>query len=107
MSDKKEITIFTGTHIWKSGLEYHNEHTFLHGFPYFQITGVDDVYYLWELDLDDADRRSYRIIKKSDDFGLLHEEGMELADALGKKYDEKHLYYTYGKELIKKLKGEA
>lgn len=104
MSDK-EITIFTGTHIWKSGLEYHNEHTFLRGFPYFQITGVDDVYYLWELDLDDADSMKYRILKKSDDFGLLHEEGMKLADALGKKYREKHLYHTYGKELIEKLKS--
>ena len=60
--------------------------------------------YLWELDLNNADSRTYRIIKSSKDFRSLHEEGMDLADALGKKYDAMHLYYKQGKELIEKLK---
>ena|GEM_PF-2633824 len=104
--EKEEITIFTGKHIWKSPLEYHNKYTFLHGRPYFQITEVDEVYYLWELDLNDPDSSEYRIMKKSKDFGPLFDEGMELNEALGKKYDSMRLYYLTGKELIDKLKSK-
>jgi hypothetical protein len=100
---KEKISIFTGKHIWKSPLEYHNEHTFIHGRPYFQITEVDEVYYLWELDLNDPDPSEYRIMKTGDDFGPLFDEGMELNEALGEKYDSMKLYYLRGKELIEKL----
>ncbi len=96
--------IFQGTHIWKSHMEYHNEHTFLHGFPYYQITEIDDVCYLWELDLNDPDPRNYRIIRESDDFNSLYEEGMKLNDEIGRKYKSMNLYYLKGKELIEKLK---
>jgi hypothetical protein len=104
--EKEEITIFTGKHIWKSPLEYHNERMFLHGRPYYQITEVDEVYYLWELDLNDPDPHEYRIRKKCDDFGPLFDEGMELNEALGKKYDSGRLYYLTGKELIEKLTSQ-
>ncbi len=102
----KELNILQGTHIWKSGLEYHNEHTVLHGFPYYQITEVDGVYYLWALDWDKADDRKYNIIKQTTEFSPLHEEGMALNNALGNKYRERELYYLQGKELIAKLRDE-
>ncbi len=104
--EKKEISIFEGKHIWKSPLEYHNERMFLHGRPYYQITEVEKVYYLWELDLNDPDPSEYRIMKKSKNFGPLFDEGMELNEALGKKYDSMRLYYLTGKELIEKLKSK-
>lgn len=102
---EKELSIFSGTHVWKSMLEYHNKWTFMRGYPYFQISRVDDVYYLWELVLDDPDNVTYRIMKKCDDFNPLFEEGMKLAEALGKKYDKLHLYYKEGKELVDKLRS--
>jgi hypothetical protein len=104
--ENKKINIFTGKHIWKSHLEYHNERTFLHGFPYYQITEVDNVFYLWELDLNDPGPGEYRIRKKNNDFDPLYDEGRELEEALGKKYDSMKLYYTTGKELIEKLKSQ-
>lgn len=105
-NEKEKITIYTGKHIWKSPLEYHNEYTFLHGRPYFQITEVDNVYYLWELDLNVPDPSEYRIMKTGDDFSPLFDEGMELSEKLGKIYDEKRLYYKQGQELIEELTGK-
>ena len=58
----KEKTIFSGDHIWKSPMEYHRKHTFLHGNPYYQISKIDGSYYLWELELDEPDANNYRIM---------------------------------------------
>lgn len=102
-----EIHIYSGSQVWKSMLEYHNKWTFIRGYPFYQITRVDDVYYLWELVLDNPDDVSYRIMKKSDDFDPLWEEGMQLAEEVGKKYDEMQLYRLEGKELVDKLRGKG
>jgi hypothetical protein len=105
-NEKEKLTIHRGRHIWKSGLEYYNESMFMHGWPYFQITEVDGVYYLWELDLNDPDPGEYLVLKTGDEFVPMHEEGMELSEKLGQKYDEMQLYYLRGKELIEKLTGK-
>lgn len=101
----EELSIFHGDLIWKGSMEYHNEHTFLHGFPYYQITEVDEVYYLWALDLDNADSRSYKIIKEGDDFSSFHDEGMKLDDKIREKYRAMSLHRLNGKELIEKLRS--
>ncbi len=101
----EEKNIFQGTHIWKSPMEYHNEHTFMHGYPYYQISKIDDVYYLWELDLKNPDSPDYRIMKEKNSFRPLYDEGMELNKAIGQKYKSMNLYYLKGKELIEKLKS--
>lgn len=101
-----EISIYSGSQVWKSMLEYHNKWTFMRGYPYFQITRVDDVYYLWELVLDNPDDVTYRIMKKSDDFDPLYEEGRNLEDEVGKKYDEMQLYRLEGKALVDKLRSK-
>jgi hypothetical protein len=100
---EEEITILHGTHIWKSGLEYFNEKMFLHGNPYYQITEVGGVYYLWELDRNDPDSYNYHIMQQSDNFIHLHEKGMELNDALWEKYESMNLFHVTGKKLIEKL----
>ena len=106
MTKKKEkISIHEGKHIWKSPLEYHNKHTFLHGYPYYRITEVDDLYYFWELDYSDPDHPEYRVKKTGNDFSPLFDEGMELNEVLGKKYDKGRLHYLSGKELVEKLKS--
>jgi len=104
--EKEKITIYTGKRVWKSPLEYHNKYTFLHGRPYFLITEVDNLYYLWELDLSVPDPGEYRIMKTGDDFSPLFDEGMELSEKLGKIYDQKRLYYKQGQELIEELTGK-
>lgn len=101
-----EITIFSGTEVWKGGYEYYSKGMIIGGYPYYQITRVNGVYYFWELDLDDADRGTYRLIKTSNDFSSLHEEGLALDDAIGEKYKTMDLYFTKGKELIEKLKSK-
>ncbi len=99
----EEKSIFHGDNIWKSAMEYHNEHTFLHGFPFYRITRIGDTYYLWELDLNDPDACKYQIMKESDDFNPLYEEGLKLGDAIGQKYRAMNLYNLSGKELVEKL----
>jgi hypothetical protein len=101
--NKEEINIHYGTEVWKSHIEYYNEHMFMRGFPYYQITEVNDVYYLWELDLNDPDSYNYRIMQQSDDFSPLYDKGGELEDALGEKYRAMNLYSLQGKELLEKL----
>lgn len=105
-----EITIFSGTEVWKGGYEYYREDMILSGYPYYQITrvndGVNDVYYFWELDLDDADRGTYRIRKTSNDYDSLREEGLALDRAIGEKYKTMNLYFTKGKKLIEKLRSK-
>jgi hypothetical protein len=103
----EKITIHHGDHVWKSHIEYHNEHTFIHGYPYYEITEVDDIYYLWELDRNDPDSRNYHIMQKSDNLSSLHEKGMELNDVIGQKYRSMNLYKLTGKELIEKLNSDA
>ncbi|MCP5495305.1 MAG: hypothetical protein H7A23_12180 [Leptospiraceae bacterium] len=83
--NREEITIQTGTHIWKSPMEYFSEHAVFHGSPYYQITEVDDVYYLWELSKEEPEKHKYQILKTSDNFGALHDEGMELNNTISKK----------------------
>ncbi len=77
---KEKMTIHNSTPIWKSHLEYFNDSMFLHGFPYYRITEIDDDYYLWELDREDPDSMKYNILKTSRDFDPLYEEGMKLQD---------------------------
>ena len=102
----KEISIYSGSEVWKSMLEYHNKWTFIRGYPYYKITRVDDVYYLWELVLDDPDHVTYRIMKKNDDSDPLWEEGRKLEDEIGKKYAEMNLYRLEGKALVDKLRSK-
>ncbi len=97
--EDKEITIHHGTMIWKSGIEYFNDRMFLHGYPYYRITEVDELYYLWELNPDDPDSGKYRIMKTGSEFTPFHEEGMALADEMSKK-----LYPDRYKDIFKNLK---
>ncbi|MCU0288776.1 MAG: hypothetical protein MUF15_20575 [Acidobacteria bacterium] len=106
MNNEEEVSIYAGSEVWKSMIEYHNKWTFIRGYPYYKITRVDEVYYLWELLLDDPDHVSYRIMKKSNDFSPLWDEGMKLADEIGKKYAEMELYRLEGKDLVDKLKSK-
>ncbi|MCP4108867.1 MAG: hypothetical protein GY749_25540 [Desulfobacteraceae bacterium] len=92
--EKKEITIHSGTMIWKSGPEYFNDKMFLHGYPYYRITEVDGLYYLWELDPDDPDSGKYRIMKTGSEFIPFHKEGMALSDKISEKlYADRHNRY--------------
>ena len=104
--NNEEVSIYAGSEVWKSMLEYHNKWTFIRGYPYFKITRVDEVYYLWELVLDDPDHVTYRIMKKSNDFSPLCDEGMELARKVEKKYADMNLYRLEGKELVDKLRSK-
>ena len=101
----QEKTIFSGRQIWKSHIEYHGNYTGLHGNPYYRISEMDGSYYLWRLDLDNPDSKEYRIMKQSDDFEELYEEGRKLGDKIGQKYRELDLHHNSGKELIEKLKA--
>lgn len=83
--EKREMTFHSGTQIWKSHLEYFNDRMFLHGFPFYRINKIQDVYYLWELSQEDPDSMKYGILKESTDFDELYEEGMELQDEMRKK----------------------
>ncbi len=83
--EKREITFHSGTQIWKSHLEYYNDQMVLRGFPFYRISEIQDVYYLWELSQEDPDSMKYDILKKSTDFDELYEEGMELQDEMRNK----------------------
>ena len=63
-----------GDIIWKSYLE-HNPQGKLFGNPYYYITEIDKVYYLWEWNVE---KNEYVSLKSSTDFSNLNEEGMEL-----------------------------
>ncbi|MEN8216331.1 MAG: hypothetical protein ABFS56_08130 [Pseudomonadota bacterium] len=104
---KKEEIIRYAPQAWKSHIEYYNEQMFIHGYPYYQITEVDDIYYLLELDLNDPDSYNYHIMEQSDNFSYLYEKGMALEDALGQKYRSMNLYRLVGKELIEKLNSAS
>lgn len=75
---KEEISIWQGVHIWKSHKEYYGKYRFLHGDPYYQITQVGDIFFLWELDNNEPDSANYKIMKQSNNFNSLWEEGMKL-----------------------------
>lgn len=100
-TEEREITVRSGTHIWKSHLEYYNDYMVFRGFPFYRITEVDDICYLWELDQENPDSMKYNILKKSRDFEELREEGDKLQDKARKKFypeiDEKY-------EFLKRLK---
>ncbi len=102
--ENEPVTIYSGDEVWKNYLEYHGEKISFYGNPYHRITKEDNIYYLWELDLDDPDSRKYKIIKQYDDFNLAYEEGMALMEKYSNIYRSLELYRDYGKVLIKKLK---
>lgn len=83
--NKKEITIQTGKHIWKSPMEYFSKNATFYGSPYYQITEVDNICYLWELSKEEPDKHKYHIIQKSEDFGTLFDEGMRLNGIIEEK----------------------
>ena len=93
LMEEREIKFHSGTQIWKSHLEYFNDQMFIHGFPFYRINKVQGVYYLWELDREDPDSMKYNILKKSTDFDVLYEEGMELQDKTRMKLfpEDKHI----------------
>lgn len=72
---------FSGDIIWKSYLE-HNPQGKLFGNPYYYITKIAKVYYLWEWDIE---KNQYAFLNSSTDFGALNEEGMDLQRKLSIK----------------------
>jgi hypothetical protein len=80
--DEKEINVIMGKQVWKTIGEYYNDKMWIRGYPYYQITKVNDVYYLWELDKDNPDSMKYNLLKKSTDFSPLYDEGLELHHVL-------------------------
>ncbi|GEM_PF-2657921 len=79
---ENELNVFSGTHIFKTSLEYFNDNMFIHGYPYYMINEVDNVYYLWELDRANPDSRKYLLMKHDDVFIPLYEEAVALEKKL-------------------------
>ncbi len=65
---------FSGDIIWKSYLEHNPEGRF-YGNPYYYITQIDKIYYLWKWDIE---KKEYIALKNSPTFSPLNEEGMSL-----------------------------
>ncbi len=83
--EKNELNVFSGDCIFKCGLEYFNDTMFVHGYPYYIINKVEGIYYLWELDRSQPDKRKYLLMKQSRDFIPLYEEAVELEKILMEK----------------------
>ncbi len=80
--EEQNITVRSGSHIWKAHLEFYHNEAQLRGFPYFHITEVDETYYLWQLAPEHPESCEYVLVKTSTDFSALHQEGMERETAL-------------------------
>jgi len=93
--EKKEITILHGVMVWKSGIEYYNDSMFTHGYPYYRVTKIDEIYYLWELNPDNPDSGEYRIIKTCNDFTPLYDEGMALAEQVVRRLYPEYFRYPF------------
>jgi len=106
-TNDEELTIHSGDLIWKTIIEYYYENAFIRGYPYYQITRVNDMYYLWELKLEDPNAYDYRIIDQNEDFSPLNEKGMALGDVIGKKYYSLNLRDLRGQELIDRIKSDG
>lgn len=86
---EREISIFGQTEIWKSPMEYFNDKMVFRGNPYYEITRENNVYYIWELDKENPDSNNYHLMKTSDDFEPLYEEGMALNRAIESELEKK------------------
>lgn len=80
--EEKVITVQDGSRIWKAHLEFYHNEAQLRGFPYFRITEVDDVCYLWQLDPEHPESCEYVLIKTGTDYSALRKEAMERETAL-------------------------
>jgi hypothetical protein len=87
--DEKKISMPSGTEIWKSPIENFNSKMSFYGSPYYEITRKNNVYYLWELDKENPDSNNYHLMKTSDDFEPLYEEGMALNRATESAIEKK------------------
>lgn len=74
----KTYTILPGLHIWKGFMEFFTAPT-LSGYPYWEITKDDNLYWLWELDTNTV---RYHVRKSGPDFDPLWEEGLDLDQKL-------------------------
>jgi hypothetical protein len=86
---EREISILGQTEIWKSPMENFNCKMSFYGSPYYEITRENNVYYLWELDKENPDSNNYHLMKTSDDFEQLYEEGMALNRAIESEIEKK------------------
>ena len=71
---------FSGEIIWKSYLE-HNPDGLFYGNPYYYITQINKIYYLWKWDLD---KKEYIALKSSANFVDLNKEVMSLVNEIDK-----------------------
>jgi hypothetical protein len=86
---EREISQLGQTETWKSPMENFNCKMSFYGSPYYEITRQSNVYYLWELDKENPDSNNYHLLKKSDDFEPLYEEGMALNRAIEIELEKK------------------
>lgn len=100
------ISFLPGNEIWKSGLEYANEHTVFHGYPFYRIQKtLDNEYHMYMLDIEDPDSGKYWLIMRSKE---LRDEMNDIAQAFAKiildKYFELNRPFIKGEKLIEALK---